>query len=179
MVQIRWEGFDGNLVQLQAQLDHLRKLAAGRAVVLIDCAGRLLTLVGDTPQFDMTTFVSLMAADFCATQELARILGEEAFHTVYHQGEEFSLYMTQVTEGTLLAAVFDRGTTLGLVRYAVARGLPGLAETIRGGYENAAAKRVTLGEGFGEMALDQIDKLFKATTEESCPSDGLSEPLNG
>jgi hypothetical protein len=87
MVQIRWEGFGGDLAVLQAQMDRLLETASSRAVVLMDSAGRLLTLAGDAPHFDLTTFVSLMAADFCATRELARILGEDTFHTVYHQVE--------------------------------------------------------------------------------------------
>ncbi len=162
MVQIRWEGFGGNLIHLQAQLEHLRTESAGRAVVLMDSAGRLLTLVGDAPQFDMTTFVSLMAADFCATRELARLLGEESFHTVYHQGEDTSLYLTQVTEGTLMAVVFDRETTLGLVRYAVRRALPSLGGSIRQGYQDAAVDQVRLGEGFRGEAVGRLDQLFDA-----------------
>ena len=162
MVQIRWEGFGGNLIHLQVQLEHLRKESAGRAILLMDSAGRLLTLVGDAPQFDLTTFVSLMAADFCATRELARLLGEESFHTVYHQGEDTSLYLTQVTEGTLLAVVFDRETTLGLVRYTVRRALPSLGESIRQGYEDAAVDEVRLAEGFRGEAISRLDQLFDA-----------------
>lgn len=163
MVQIRWEGFNGNLVQLQAQLGHLLEESQGRAVLLMDSAGRLLTLVGDAPQFDLTTFVSLMAADFCATRELARLLGEEAFHTVYHQGEAFSLYLTQVTAGTLLATVFDRETTLGLVRFAVRRALPGLGETIQRGYDDSDVT-ARLEEGFVGETMSRMDELFDTTT---------------
>ncbi len=162
MVQIRWEGFGGNLVQLQAQLDRLLEVGSGRAVMLMDSAGRLLTLVGDAPQFDLTTFVSLMAADFCATRELARLLGEESFHTVYHQGDEYSLYLTQVTEGTLLATVFDSRTTLGLVRFAVKRALPGLCLTIREGYDEAATGEHHLGREFSDEALTRVNQLFDA-----------------
>jgi len=162
MVQIRWEGFGGNLVHLQAQLEHLQAESGGRAILLMDSAGRLLTLVGDAPQFDLTTFVSLMAADFCATRELARLLGEESFHTVYHQGEDTSLYLTQVTEGTLMAVVFDRETTLGLVRYAVRRALSSLGESIRRGYEEAEVDKVKLAEGFRGEVESRLDQLFDA-----------------
>jgi predicted regulator of Ras-like GTPase activity (Roadblock/LC7/MglB family) len=164
MVQIRWEGFGGDLAVLQAQMDRLLEAAAGRAVILMDSAGRMVTLAGDAPQFDLTTFVSLMAADFCATRELARILGEDAFHTVYHQGEQFSLYLTQVTEGTILAAVFDRETTLGLVRYAVRRALPSLAHTVREGCERSAPRGADLEDGFGREALRRVDSIFGETS---------------
>jgi predicted regulator of Ras-like GTPase activity (Roadblock/LC7/MglB family) len=164
MPQVRWEGFDGDLVRLQTQLEHLLRQTEGRAAILMDQAGRLLSLAGDAPQFDVTTFVSLMAADFCATRELARLLGEEQFHSVSHQGEGLSLYMTQVTGGTILALVYDHDTTLGLIRFGVRRGLPGLAETIRMGLERSAAESPALGEDFGEEALDRVDRLFGSTT---------------
>lgn len=161
MVQIRWEGFGGNLVGLQAQLVQLQSAASVRAVLLMDSAGRLLTLVGDPPKFDLTTFVSLMAADFCATRELARLLGEDSFHTAYHQGDDFALYLTQVTDGTILASVFDRETTLGLVRYAVGHALPGLSKTIRQGYEEAVGAP-SIEDGFQEEALQRMDQLFES-----------------
>lgn len=160
MAQVRWEGFDGDLVRLQAQLEHLLSQTEGRAVVLMDQAGRLLSLAGDAPQFDVTTFVSLMAADFCATRELARLLGEDQFHSVAHQGEDLSLFLTQVTPGTILALVFDRSTTLGLVRFSVRRLLPALGETIRAGLERSQAESPALGDAFGEEALGRIDRLF-------------------
>jgi predicted regulator of Ras-like GTPase activity (Roadblock/LC7/MglB family) len=160
MAQVRWEGFDGDPVRLQAQLDHLLSQTECRAVVLIDQAGRLLSLAGDTPQFDVTTFVSLMAADFCATRELAHLLGENQFHSVAHQGDDLSLFLTQVTPGTILALIFDRDTTLGLVRYSVRRLLPALGETIRAGLERSSVDAPALGDAFGEEALDRIDRLF-------------------
>ncbi len=164
MVQVRWEGFDGDLVGLQTQLDHLLDRSSGRAAVLMDSAGRLLTLTGDTPQFDVTTFISLMAADFCATRELARMLGEDQFHSVVHQGETISLYMTQVSQATLLALVFDRDTTLGLVRYCVRRALPGLSASIRAGLGESVAEEHPLGVTFRTEALDRIDRLFESQT---------------
>jgi predicted regulator of Ras-like GTPase activity (Roadblock/LC7/MglB family) len=160
MAQVRWEGFDGDPVRLQAQLEHLLAQTEGRAVILIDHAGRLLSLAGDAPQFDVTTFVSLMAADFCATRELARLLGEDRFHSVAHQGDDLSLYLTQVTPDAILALVYDRDTTLGLVRYGVRRALPAIAATIREGTERSAAEAPALGETFGEEALDRVDRLF-------------------
>ena len=164
MVQIRWEGFNGNLTQLQVQLESLLKGCSGRAVLLMDSAGRLLTLVGDAPQFDLTTFVSLMAADFCATRELARLLGEDSFHTAFHQGEEYSLYLTQVTEGTVLASVFDRNTTLGLVRYAIRRAIPEIGNSITEGFEQTVSKPATIGDQFGEEAMNRVNQLFDSTT---------------
>lgn len=160
MVQVRWEGYGGDLVQLQAQLERLLLQASGRALLVMDSAGRLLTMTGDAPECDVTTFVSLLAADFCATRELARILDEEGFHSVFHEGRQLSLYMTQITETIILAMTYDRDTTLGLVRYAVRQMRPGLAETLRAGLGDAAVADVHMGAEFRAQALEQVDRLF-------------------
>jgi len=160
MVQVRWEGFGGDLERLQVQLEHLLHVAEGRAALLMDFAGRLLTLAGDSPRFDLTTFVSLVAADFCATRELAQMLGEDQFQSVLHQGEEMSLYMVEVTPGTLLAYLYDRTTTLGLVRYSVQRALPGLAESITAGLGEARSADLPFGDEFADEALEEIERFF-------------------
>ncbi len=160
MVQVRWEGFGGDMVALQAEMERLLEQAAARAALLMDSAGRLLTLSGDSPEFDVTTFVSLMAADFCATRELARMLGEEAFHSVFHQGDEMSLYMTHVTEGTILAVVYDSDSTLGLVRYCVRKALPRLSEIIREGLSAPKVGYQRVGDAFGSEVMSKVNEMF-------------------
>jgi len=160
MAQLRWEGFGGDLELIREQLTRLVERAQGRAILLMDTAGRLLSWVGDEPRFDVTTFVSLLAADFCATRELARLLGEEQFHSVSHQGEAVSLYLTQLTEGTILALAYDQETTLGLVRYRVGQALPEIAAAVRAGLGRARAEVEPLGESFGAEARDQVARFF-------------------
>ncbi|MFH1144100.1 MAG: roadblock/LC7 domain-containing protein [Candidatus Eisenbacteria bacterium] len=160
MAQLRWEGFGGDLERIREQLERLVARTQGRAILLMDSAGRLLTWVGDEPQFDVTTFVSLLAADFCATRELARLLGEEQFHSVSHQGEGVSLYLTQLTEKTILALAYDRESTLGLVRYCVQQALPALSESVRAGFARPEMDAEPLGEAFGAEARERLARLF-------------------
>lgn len=164
MVQVQWEGYGGDLVHLQAQLDRLLEQASGRAVLLMDSAGRLLTLAGDIPRFDVTAFVSLLAADFCATRELARVLDEDEFHSVFHEGRNLSLYMTQIVEGAILAMIYDRDTTLGLVRYAVRRMRSKLSQMVSAGLADEVVHAEQLGDEFGGEVLGRVDQLFDSRT---------------
>ena len=125
MVQVQWYGGEGVILSLQSELRRLLARSGALSALMMDSAGRLLTMVGnDIPQFDVTSFVSLSASDFAATRELARLLGETTFQDLFHQGESHGLYMTQVREGMLLAVLFDRTTTLGLVRHAIRKARP-------------------------------------------------------
>jgi predicted regulator of Ras-like GTPase activity (Roadblock/LC7/MglB family) len=125
MVQVQWYGGEDSILSLQSQLRRLLTRSGALSALLMDSAGRLLTMVGNViPQFDVTSFVSLSASDFAATQELAKLLGEETFHDLYHQGDTHGIYVTHIHDGLLLAVLFDRKTTLGLVRHAIRKARP-------------------------------------------------------
>jgi predicted regulator of Ras-like GTPase activity (Roadblock/LC7/MglB family) len=87
-----------------------------RSALLVDRAGQLVATVGEQPQFDPTTFATLTAADFSANDQLAKLVGESDFNTLFHQGEKESIYLADVARRVILVVLFDSRTTLGLVR---------------------------------------------------------------
>jgi predicted regulator of Ras-like GTPase activity (Roadblock/LC7/MglB family) len=127
MGRVQWYGGEVSILTLQSELRRLVERSSALSALLMDSAGRLLTMVGSAiPDFDITSFVSLSASDFAATQELAKLLGEKTFQDLYHQGNRHGVYMTQMHEGLLLAILFDKKTSLGLVRYALKKARPRL-----------------------------------------------------
>jgi predicted regulator of Ras-like GTPase activity (Roadblock/LC7/MglB family) len=102
------------------QLDQLLTSFLGETqascAVLVDRSGRLLSSVGDTDNLDRITFASLVAGDFAASDQLATLLGETEFSSLYHQGEGRSMFLADVGGWAILAALFDGRTTLGMVR---------------------------------------------------------------
>src|ERR1700684_4631730 len=87
-----------------------------RCALLVDRAGQLVATVGEPPTFDPTAFATLTAADFSANDQLARLIGEQDFNTLFHQGERESMYLADVARRVILVVLFDNRTTLGLVR---------------------------------------------------------------
>src|SRR6202161_3320246 len=87
-----------------------------RCALLVDRAGQLVATVGEPPTFDPTAFATLTAADFSANDQLARLIGEQDFNTLFHQGEQESMYLADVARRVILVVLFDNRTTLGLVR---------------------------------------------------------------
>src|ERR1700729_580405 len=87
-----------------------------RCALLVDRTGQLVTTVGEPPAFDPTAFATLTAADFSANDQLARLIGENDFNTLFHQGEKESMYLADVARRVILVVLFDTRTTLGLVR---------------------------------------------------------------
>jgi predicted regulator of Ras-like GTPase activity (Roadblock/LC7/MglB family) len=129
--------------------------------VLVDRTGRLLTAVGDTGGFDQITFASLAAADFAASDQLAVLLGEKEFSSLYHHGERHSMFLADIGGLAILAALFDRRTTLGMVRVKARTVVPRLRTAMTSLAERGATgDAVHMDVGWADDAVMQIDRLF-------------------
>jgi predicted regulator of Ras-like GTPase activity (Roadblock/LC7/MglB family) len=132
-----------------------------RCAVLVDRSGRLLTSSGDTAGMDRVTFASLVAGDFSASDQLATLLGEEEFSSLYHQGEGRSMYLADVAGWAILAALFDGRTTLGMVRLKSKAVVPKFAIVFADLAARAPAPPLgEMQEEWAAEAGDEIDRLF-------------------
>ena len=133
--------------------------AGARCALLLDRHGRTVTRFGDTGGLDETSFASLAAADFDASDQLAGLLGEKEFTSLYHQGVNGSMYLSEIGGVAILAAVFDRRTTLGLVRMKTREVVPKIGAVLD---ELGARPRGgdRLDDDWGDDAADEIDRLF-------------------
>lgn len=135
--------------------------AGARTTLLVDRAGQMLATAGEPPAFDHVAFASLTAADFSANDQLARMLGEAEFGSLFHQGERESLYLADVARRVILVVLFDNRTTLGLVKLRVRRTVSDLTavfeDLFRRGSDGSGVEAGYVGE-----AEDEIDRLFGA-----------------
>lgn len=92
------------------------KLSEAKCAVLIDKDGHQVTRVGDVGSYDMDTISALGAGSFAATKEMARLLGEEEFSVLFHQGKRDNIQLSIVGDRALMAVIFDEQTTIGMVR---------------------------------------------------------------
>ncbi len=131
-----------------------------RSLLLVDRTGQIVANVGEAPQFDTQAFASLTAADFSANDQLAKMIGEHEFASLFHQGEKESMYLADVARRVILVALFDSRTTLGLVRLKVKAAVEELTRMFEDMFRRAGTEAPKL-EGFGgKEAEDEIDKLF-------------------
>ena len=131
-----------------------------RCALLVDRTGQLVATVGEQPKFDPTAFATLTAADFSANDQLAKLIGETDFNTLFHQGEKESMYLADVARRVILVVLFDNRTTLGLVRLKTKHAVDELTQLFealfaRGDAGADSAPSVLDG------ADDEIDKLFQ------------------
>ncbi|HLA89575.1 MAG TPA: roadblock/LC7 domain-containing protein [Gemmatimonadaceae bacterium] len=130
-----------------------------RCALLVDRSGQLVATVGEQPTFDPTAFATLTAADFSANDQLAKLIGESDFNSLFHQGEKESMYLADVARRVILVVLFDTRTTLGLVRLKMKETVLDLSKLFDEVFSRGATGQAQA-PGLLSGAEDEIDKLF-------------------
>jgi predicted regulator of Ras-like GTPase activity (Roadblock/LC7/MglB family) len=97
-------------------LQKLKEVSGSTFLALISTSGQPITTASDEYHPETLSLASLAASSFAATQQLARILDENEFTLLFHEGRALNLHVTQVTEQVLLIVTFGRETQVGRVR---------------------------------------------------------------
>jgi hypothetical protein len=95
---------------------------------------------------------------------MAKLLGEEHFSCLFHQGERDNIQLSLVGDRTLLTILFDDRTTVGMVRLYANETCKKLCQV----FENAAIRQASgkgegmevLDDGYGKNAKSALDKFF-------------------
>src|ERR671938_995955 len=155
-----WSFTEGDFGAITQALERFLQESSAHCALLVDRTGQLVATVGERPTFDPTAFATLTAADFSANDQLAKLIGENDFNSLFHQGDKESMYLADVVRRVILVVLFDNRTTLGLVRLKMKHTVDELARLFeqvfaRGQGGQPAQPNILAG------ADDEIDKLFQ------------------
>ncbi|PYO16126.1 MAG: dynein regulation protein LC7 [Gemmatimonadetes bacterium] len=162
-----WSFSENDFKQIQQHLLAFLRDSNARCALLVDRTGQLVATVGDAPQFDSAAFASLTAADFSANDQLAKMIGEHGCASLVHQGQKESMFLADVAKRVILVGLFDKRTTLGLVKLKGKGAVESLTKIfeemfnrVGAGPGGQAGPGGTPQKGLLEGAEDEIDKLF-------------------
>lgn len=145
-------------------LDRLLELSEARCALLVDKEGHLITKRGEmTGDLDDESLSALVAGSFAATKEMAKLLGEEEFSVLFHQGVKDSIQLTLVADRALLAIIFDDRTTIGMVRLYANETSNKIAQLLAEAARREPAE--TIGADFSEQAEERLSDIFGAEGE--------------
>lgn len=105
-----------DVARVQDALERLVADAGCVASMLIDRRGESLAVAGTAGGVDLVSVASLTAGAFRATAPLARLFGPAEFSLLIHGNVGEGVHVSAIDEATILLAVFDERTTVGLVR---------------------------------------------------------------
>ena len=154
-----WSFSESDFQQIQRCLQAFLRDSNARCALLVDRTGQLVATAGEPPQFESTAFASLTAADFSANDQLAKMIGEQEFASLVHQGEKESMFLADVAKRVILVVLFDQRTTLGLVKLKGKGAVEALTRVFQEMF-NRVGTGPAPEQGLLEGAEDEIDKLF-------------------
>lgn len=155
-----WALDEADYHRISQHLSELLRESNARCAMLVDRTGQLLCKSGESMSFDATAFASLTAADFSANDQLAKMIGEEEFASLFHQGEKESMYLADIARRVILVVLFDERTTVGLVRLRVRQTVRDLKQLFEEMFDRAPRVDGGRSAGLLEGAEDEIDRLF-------------------
>ena len=132
---------------------------AARAVFLVDRDGQPIAFHGEIGDMDTTSFGSLAAGNVAATSSMAKMIGEDVFPAVVHEGERESIYISVIGR-SLLVLVFDERSTLGLVKIRTKRASYEVAGILEEVAAESANYKMNNDSFLSDISDDDIDSLF-------------------
>ena len=91
---------------------------------------------------------------------MARLLGEEEFSVLFHQGKKDNIQLTLVGDRTILATVFDERTTIGMVRLYAKETTSKLTKLFDKMDTRGEDGSEEIEDGFVESANDRLEDLL-------------------
>jgi len=157
----QWTLFEKDFRAIDQVLFDLLERTHALSVHLVDRSGQLITTAGRSADFDVTAFASLVAADFTANAELTRLLGETEVQAVVSEGPTRTVYSCLLADRVIMCTVYDRQSTLGLVRFRANRAVATLDPVFRGLFEKVGlAEPARDAQAFAAAAGREVDALF-------------------
>ena len=132
---------------------------AARVVFLVDRDGQPIAFHGDIGDMDTTSFSSLAAGNVAATTSMAKLIGEDVFPAVVHEGERESIFISVIGR-SLLVVVFDERSTLGLVKLRTKKASHEVAAILEAIQQDSTNGRLDENSFFAEITDEDIDSLF-------------------
>jgi predicted regulator of Ras-like GTPase activity (Roadblock/LC7/MglB family) len=146
--------------RIDKTLERMAYDSEASCIILADMTGQLISEWGQLTKINTQVLSALAAGELAATHEMARLVGEKArFKLLLHEGEEHSVYLSDVGEELILVIVFKVDTPIGLVRMILKQAVEELAPIIEEAERTDDHDQVNeaLGSDFAQLLEDELD----------------------
>lgn len=151
---------------IQHIADRLQRETYALAVLVLNKEGQEVARSGQTAALDITSLSSLFAGNVAATHAIARLLHEEGFEGQTHEGTNHSVHLSVVSQRLILGVLFDKQTSLGLVRLRVKRAVEEMSHVVTARVDQQQTQG-TLSSWAQALTQEDIEHLFGESTRSS------------
>ncbi len=149
--------YEDEVRRIQSVADRLQQDSRSRAILVVDKNGQLIAASGSAAELDTTSLSSLVAGNVAATGGIAKLIEEDEFTAQFHEGKDASVHMSLIGRRVILLALFDKNTTLGLVKLRVKKASTELESILEDVAKKAQSPQQSV---FAEITDADIDNLF-------------------
>jgi len=150
--------------EIKKILSELKEETGARVALIVEKNGQPIAFSGEIDGVDTTSLGSLVAGNVAATEGLARLLGEQGFALMFNEGQNENLHINLIERKFILAVLFDKRTSLGLVRLRAKNASVKLKRVFTKLEAKMEKEHERMGEKespFEDISEDDIEKLFK------------------
>jgi predicted regulator of Ras-like GTPase activity (Roadblock/LC7/MglB family) len=104
-------------------------------VIVVDLSGNLLMQCGSLEMNDIFSLAALSAANFAATAEIAKLIGEEDFTLLFHKGDKRNIHFSRLGKDYLIVTLFNDNVSLGLIRLKLGSAVQQMSTVFEGAEE--------------------------------------------
>jgi len=104
-------------------------------VIVVDLSGNLLMQCGSLEMNDIFSLAALSAANFAATAEIAKLIGEEDFTLLFHKGDKRNIHFSRLGKDYLIVTLFNDNVSLGLIRLKLGSAVQQMSTVFAGAEE--------------------------------------------
>lgn len=158
---------DGSLIvsendskRIKAQLDRVLMEAGASCALLLDKSGEVISVRGEQPLPDVTVLGALLAGTFATSREVARMMQDDDFRTLFQQGMKENTLTELIGESWIIVVMFSKSTHVGLVKDTCRQIAPEL-EAVLLQVQRRSRIMTGLNPSFRTSVEDTIDLLFK------------------
>jgi predicted regulator of Ras-like GTPase activity (Roadblock/LC7/MglB family) len=148
--------------QIDAVLDGFLRESGASHVLLIDRSGQPLAQHGPEA-CDTASIAALAAGAFSSTGAMAKLLGETEFSVLFHEGATQNIHVSTVDTATILLAIFDSHTTVGMVRLFAREASQAIAAIL----DDSRARPTRVGALVAPLGAAEIGPAFPAPEEQA------------
>jgi len=146
-----------DIERLNAALAEFLTQADATAALVIDKGGFLIAHQGSEENLDFTTIGALASGAFMANQTIAGLVNENNFDSIYQQGEQVSMVVSNIDEHCLLCVIFPSQSGVGVVKYFAGVAISRIAAQLA----VAGARDPDNGLDLSELNLADPQELFR------------------
>jgi predicted regulator of Ras-like GTPase activity (Roadblock/LC7/MglB family) len=144
---------------LTERLQSFRIDTSATCVLVLSHSGHVIDRAGDTGGLELSGISALVAANFMAGMELARLLGNGSiFKTSFHEGSTYNIYAHSIDDDFLLAIIFGQKSKQGVIRFYANKLVEDLGSLL---VDEMLPSMESLDEGFSEAVEIGLDNLFR------------------